>query len=145
MIFPECTVMWLPTPGSWASKCIKYSTFVHFTLLWLVIKMAEWCTLNYILLNQTPAFHSAGCTLSPAHGKRVWGLWPLDMWHLQECVQGQSDYSCHMTTVELTARKHIWGGIWYVCTHCTWCIFEYRAYRIAENFWGRKHSWISWF
>ena len=50
------------------------------------------------------------------------GTLAIRLWHLQECVQSQSDCSCHMTTVELTARRHIQGGARYACAHyaCTY-------------------------
>ena len=45
--------------------------------LWFTDRSAIWCQLLEVptllgsLVNQSPAFHGAGCTMSPAHGKRV--------------------------------------------------------------------------
>ena len=53
---------------------------------------------NIIILamyvNQTPAFCSAGYIVSPALGKRVWGLWPFIDHGMLECSQIPQVHVC---------------------------------------------------
>ena len=48
--------------------------------------------LSTSLMNQNQAFHSAWCTTSPAHPKEGLETLATRLWHLQECVQIQSDH-----------------------------------------------------
>ena len=59
------------------------------------------------------------------HAKEGPGTLAVSPWHLQECLQSQSDCSRHMTTIELTARP--WRGI--QCAHTMHAYVYTCAYR----------------
>ena len=70
----------------------------------------------YSLVNQTQ-LSAVLDVLHHQHIKEGLGTLAVTAWHLQECVQSQSDCSYHMTTVKLTARRYIRDWARYVCSH----------------------------
>ena len=95
---------------------LGWSLFHHWCMHACMAKLWHITDLSS-LVNQTPAFRSAGCTASPGHRKRVWELWPLD--HGTYRNMCRANHIAVVTWLPSSSPQggHIRGRAGYACAH----------------------------